>query len=457
MPASEIGRRRILAAGAASAAALGLVPSRALASTRQPPTSRAASKPLEGRHRNRRVRMGVNYVPTRSWWYAWADWDARSIRRDLRDITDLGLDHIRIQLLWPDFQPNASYVRGEMVDRLEEMLDLAGEAGLQAEVTVLDGQLSGFLFTPAWLIQGGSQPVKDFMTDPGLIADQQFLFTTLAKRIGAHPAFLGFDIANEIFWYALPFGIQPSPQQGDAWMTALLSACEQAAPGKLHVNGVDKQPYLYDEPFFFTRQALATTGGATVTHPWEGYVEIFQNYGPLSTTATHFTEYLIQYMQAFSQDLSRQVWIEEDGSTKYWMPEQDIPVWEEAMIRNAVTCGNLFAITWWCSHDPSTRFTGFAPQEYTFGLYTNDHKLKPSGEKMLQLVRDFDAHPPAVLPRPEAVVIPDSMGAMTALDRYMKLVDSGTRAAVVLQSRADDKAYLQARGITTLIPVDQIT
>jgi hypothetical protein len=36
-------------------------------------------------------------------------------------------------------------------------------------------------------------------------------------------------------------------------------------------------------------------------------------------------------------------------------------------------------------------------------------------------------------------------------------VDSGTRAAVVLQSRADDKAYLQARGITTLIPVDQIT
>jgi hypothetical protein len=37
------------------------------------------------------------------------------------------------------------------------------------------------------------------------------------------------------------------------------------------------------------------------------------------------------------------------------------------------------------------------------------------------------------------------MGAMTALDRYMKLVDSGTRAASVLQSKADDKTYLQAR------------
>jgi hypothetical protein len=64
---------------------------------------------------------------------------------------------------------------------------------------------------------------------------------------------------------------------------------------------------------------------------------------------------------------------------------------------------------------------------------------------------------PEISPRPDAVVIPDTMGAMTALDRYMKLVDSGTRAAIVVQSRADDKTYLQARGITTLIPIDQIT
>lgn len=196
MPVSKIGRRQVLTAGAASAAALGLSPSRALASSQQPSARHTISPPLTGQYRNRRVRMGVNYVPTRSWWYAWADWDTRSIRQDLRDITDLGLDHIRIQLLWPDFQPNASYVRGEMVDRLEEMLDLAGEAGLQVEVTVLNGQLSGFLFTPAWLIQGGSSPVKNFMTDSQLIADQQFLFTTLAKRIGTHPAFLGFDIAT---------------------------------------------------------------------------------------------------------------------------------------------------------------------------------------------------------------------------------------------------------------------
>jgi hypothetical protein len=58
----------------------------------------------------RRIRMGVNYVPSRYWWYSWGVWHADSIRRDLEDVAALGADHIRVQLIWPEFQPNAANV-----------------------------------------------------------------------------------------------------------------------------------------------------------------------------------------------------------------------------------------------------------------------------------------------------------------------------------------------------------
>ena len=39
---------------------------------------------------------------------------------------------------------------------------------------------------------------------------------------------------------------------------------------------------------------------------------------------------------------------------------------------------------------------------------------------------------------------------------YMKLIDKGVRPAVVKASRSTDKAYLAARGIDTLIQLDQV-
>jgi hypothetical protein len=53
-----------------------------------------------------RHRFGVNYTPSRRWWFCWNDWDADSIQRDLDAIAALGADHLRLLLIWPYFQPN---------------------------------------------------------------------------------------------------------------------------------------------------------------------------------------------------------------------------------------------------------------------------------------------------------------------------------------------------------------
>src|SRR5690348_6417098 len=94
------------------------------------------------------TRYGVNYLPSRDWWYAWVDWDQDAIALDLDAIAGLGVDHVRIQCLWPVFQPNPAHVSPALLTRLVRLLDLAGERGLSVCPTVLDGWLSGFDFRP---------------------------------------------------------------------------------------------------------------------------------------------------------------------------------------------------------------------------------------------------------------------------------------------------------------------
>lgn len=403
--------------------------------------------------------MGVNYVPSRAWWYSWGDWHLDSIRRDLADIAALHADHIRIQLIWPEFQPNAALVSEEKLDRLEHMLDAAGEVGLDVEVTVLDGQLSGFLFIPSWLIDNQTGKVHNFITDRALIESQQRLFDALGKRIGRHRRFLGFDIANEIYWATIPLGLSVSPREGDAWMKTLLETCDRVAPGKMHVNGVDKYPFEDDEEHVFSRRALARVGFATVTHPWEGFGGVpgglYRQFGPLSNHAVHFSEFLIQFVQAFADEPHRPVWIEEFGCSREWVKETLIPEWAERSMRNSASCDNLFGLTWWCSHDPSRRLRGMNTLEYDLGLYTNDRKLKPIGKRFKQLAEEFDRNPPSATPRTAALVVPDGVGANRILDRYIRLIGSGVRAKIVLESRSKDQAYLRSRGVEKLISLEK--
>jgi len=399
----------------------------------------------------RRVRFGVNYVPSRTWWYLWSNWDLDGVRRDLQDVAALGMDHIRIQLLWPEFQPNEHATSAQNIDRLALLLDEAGKAGLDVEVTVLDGQLSGFLFVPAFLIDNADGHIHNFVTDPSLIDTQKRLLRALADRIASHPRFLGFDISNEVYWLTDPLHVKFTPKQGDAWMTALLDECERVAPHKLHVNGVDKYPYETDKPNQFTRTALTREGAASTIHPWVGFGPVFKKYGPLSSNATHYDEFYVQYMQAFSERGDRTIWIEEDGCSKQWIAENLIPHWAESMVRAAVTCDHLWGITWWCSHDVSTRYTGFNKLEYDLGLYTNARRLKPLGRKLRNLIAEFDRTPPTVLKRPTALVITESTGADAIHARYSELIDHGFRPQLVLESRTHDKEYLAGRGITRLV------
>lgn len=447
---SGIDRRKFLGSAAAAAVATAGV----TAAGAGPASASTAAAP-SAHHPDRRVRLGLNYTPSRSWWYTWSDWDASSIEADLADIQNLGMDHIRIMGLWPELQPNTTHVNGEMVDRIRQLLDLAGRHGLEVEVTVLDGAVSGFLFVPPWLMNNGNGQVTNFFTDPDAIAAQQRLFAALGSGLGRHPSLLGFDLSNEIYWFAQPFGIDVAPPVGDGWLGTMFDAAEKAAPGRLNVAGIDHYPWLNDD--YFSRDALGTTGTLSANHTWAGWADVFSTYGPMSTPSLHYSEYFIELIKAFHTDPNRQVWIEETGVSKVWMDPSLIPSWTEQSIRNMASCEDFWGVTWWCSHEVNPAFTGFNPLEYDLGVYTNDRRLKPIGATIANLAREYDRHPPEPLHRDTALVLPDGLVPWTPFfEPYMKLIDQGVRPAVVKASRSGDKAYLEARGIDRLIQLDQV-
>ena len=439
--AAGVTRREVLAASLAGIAVAGIAA----------PTTQAGP------------RFGVNFVPRNRWWYCWQDWDSRAIAEDLRAVADLGMDHVRIQCLWPLIQPGPNYVSETVLSHLHDLLESADRAGIDVMVTVLNGWMSGYSFLPTWVMPL-QRPSKDhtgnIFMDPAVIESEKLLFSRIAETIGGHRRFLGFDIGNEL---GVLQGLNNpvSQPQADAWASQILAHCDTVAPGKFHVNGVDHQHWFAD--FGFTRENLATAGHASVVHSYGLFTGAFQHYGGMGTGSLHLAEYMAELAFAYHRDPARRVWVEETGV----VPDENVaadsmPEYMERLVRNAVSTGKLWGVTWWCSHDFDPSIKGFDAMEYQLGLLDRAGKPKPLGLKFAALAKELRGVPQTGGDRTTALVIPDR-GLSTKTwppdwswaTPFMKLVEKGKKPAVVLASRANDESYLRQRGITELIPLKQ--
>lgn len=430
--------------------------SAAALASRAPLLSGAMAQPVEARG----TRFGVNFVPRKRWWYCWLDWDQQAIADDLSGVAGLGLDHIRIQCLWPFFQPGISSVSDRALANLHSLLDAADKAGLDVEVTVLNGWMSGLSFLPPWvapLANPGDSKVGNIFTSPEVIEAEKLLFRRIAETVGGHRRFLGFDLGNELGVLQTPGSNPATPKDADAWATEMLRYCDQIAPNRFHVNGVDHSHWFSDVGF--SREQIATTGHASVVHSYIYFDGVLERYKYSDPASLHLAEYEIELAYAYQTDLSRRVWVEETGVGSKEMPESYKPEFMEHSVRNIMATGKAWGITWWASHDIDPAIKSFDKYEYGLGLLDLQNKPKPMGRKFAELVAEFKRAQPEIASRKTALVIPDrglSTKAWPAdwkyAKPYMDLVGRGETPAIVLESRAKDADYLRARGIANLVP-----
>ena len=315
-------------------------------------------------------RFGVNYVPSRNWYYCYNDWHANDIRRDLDAVAALGADHIRLMVVWPWFQPNPTALSTRHLDILEQMLDIATERGLDVLVTLYTGWLSGYRFSPPYL---ENQP---FFSSPEWAKVQDFFLEGVASRVQPHANFLGFDLGNEIncLW-------QAACPDGDAWMQRLLGRMQELCPGRVHINGVDHAPWFTENTF--SPQALMREQAIVPLHCWPFWCHAGDYGKPLDDPYTCLSAGMAALARSYGNAPQKPLWVEEFGVCAEEMPAADIPLWLERSVTAAIRQGVSW-FTWWASHDVDRRFQ-FHPFEYGLGLLTTDNHMKEQGRVFKQI------------------------------------------------------------------------
>ncbi len=335
-----------------------------------------------------RHRFGVNYVPSRNWYFCYNDWEPSAIARDLDRIVEIGADHLRVMLIWPWFQPNPSYVSSAHLDRLDQLMQLAAERKLDVLPTIYTGWLSGFRFSPVFLEK------EPFFTSQKWAKVQDLYLEEVSKRMVNHANFLGYDIGNEINcnWDC-------APAQGDAWMERIFKRMHELCPGRIHVNGVDNNPWFTVTTF--SPEALVAQQAIVALHCWPFWTGAGKYGKPLEAPYTRIGAGMAALARAYGKAPNKPMWMQEFGACSEEMPETDVPKWLELTVTSAIEQGVSW-FTWWASHDVDKRFQ-FHPFEYGLGLMTVDNRIKEQGRMFKRLAEAYRGKPvkfPASAPPP---------------------------------------------------------
>ncbi|GAA3034934.1 hypothetical protein GCM10020000_10460 [Streptomyces olivoverticillatus] len=148
------------------------------------------------------------------------------------------------------------------------------------------------------------------------------------------------------------------------------------------------------------------------------------------------------------------MWLQEVGAPAPHIPPGRAAAFTEATVRNVLDCPDVWGVTWWCSHDVDRSLADFPELEYGLGLLTNDRRVKPAGEAMALLVREFRQGGPAVSrAAPDgagrgcrgrvggAVPLGVQAGGVRSSRRGCGSPPPGGRPAVVLEQHADDAGH----------------
>lgn len=375
-------RRRFISSGL-SAAVAGSVGAR-ISALANPPTSHNAPSlaashagSLTGRELDRH-RFGVNYTPSKNWWFCWNDWDADPIKRDLDEIASVGADHLRILLIWPYFQPNPKWVSPLHLERLDQLLTFMGERRLDAVVTAFTGQLSGWYFLPPF-----NKPGAAFYTDDDMWRAQEIFIRQLARVISSKDNIIGFDFGNEIntCW-------STEPSLGDVWMKKMFALMEEVYSQGIHVNGVDELPWF--ELNTFSPQALASRP-LPVMHCYPYWSGALKYAGPMDPPSIQLLAAMATLIRSYAGDWRKPVWAEEFNTCIETLTEKQQAEWLEKAVVAAIDSGVSW-FTYWDSHDVDRKFD-FNSLEYSLGLFTNDGRLKEQGKVFKQLADAYRGKP----------------------------------------------------------------
>jgi endo-1,4-beta-mannosidase len=367
--------------------------------------------------------LGVNYWPRRKAMYWWSNFDANEVEEEFTLIQEIGLNVVRLFLLWDDFQPTPDAVSKPALANLTKVCDIAAEHHLSLDVTFFTGHMSGPNWSPQWLLDArlpiparwNKQVVsrqgifkggyRNMYTDSVAHDAVRLMLRTVVTALKDHPAIWMWNLGNEPDLFAWP----PDENAGRAWTREMVGLIKEIDPAHPVTYGLHVASLLENNGFR-ADQVYAETDVA-VMHSYPMYSPWARE--PLDTDYVPFTCALVSALcgkptlmeefggcTALPGEASYYMeWMAYDEPRRQFMAsENDLAAYLAAALPKLVEVGASGAMVW-CFADYIPELWDKPPcdearHERFFGLVRPDGSLKPHA----QVMKDFAMTHPTVKP-----------------------------------------------------------
>lgn len=373
--------------------------------------------------------LGVNYWPRKKAMYWWSNFDAGEVREEFAVIKDIGLNVVRLFLLWDDFQPEPTSVAKDKLDNLVKVADIAAENGLGLDVTFFTGHMSGPNWSPRWLLGGPLPPsahqhwLRDVVSNGELVKEgyrnmfhdemalnaTRLLLKTVVSALKDHPAIWMWNLGNEPDLFAWP----NSSDEGAAWvkeMVGLIKAIDPKHPVTigLHGDGLHRDNGLRIDKVY-AQTDVAVMHSYPMYTPW-ARKPLDPDFVPFTCALTSALSGKPVLMEEFGGCTALPgeatyvwKWVETNGRDheQFMASEEDFAEFLSLTIPKLQHSGATGAMLW-CYADYVPELWDLPPcqnsrHERFFGLVRPDGSLKPHAK----VIQEFAKTQPQVKPIPE--------------------------------------------------------
>jgi endo-1,4-beta-mannosidase len=367
---------------------------------------------------------GVNYWPRRKAMYWWSDFDEGEVADEFDVISHLGMDVVRIFLLWDDFQPSPDAVSPLRLRDLTRVCDLAAERDLGLDVTFFTGHMSGPSWAPRWLLaddrtEHPSPHVRQVLTDGRVVdstyrnmfhdemalAAERLLLTTVVTELADHDGIWMWNLGNEPDLFAYP----ETALAGQTWVGEMTDLIRSIDDRHTVTTGLHAASLLVDNGLrvdqVFDSSDVAVMHGYPMYIPWaRGNLDPdFVPYLCALATALSDKPCLAEeWGGCTAPDAGPSVTWEWSSygrmRTQFMANEEELADFVGSSLPRLVEVGATGAFLW-CFADYATELwhrppcdDGGARHERHFGLVRPDGTLKPHAE----VIRSFAVTKPTV-------------------------------------------------------------
>lgn len=309
--------------------------------------------------------IGANYWPRNHGIEMWKEWNYDEIKDEFTEAKNLGINVMRINLFWEDFQPEPQIISDDAIRKFDELIKICYEVGIKIVPTFFVGHMSGENWDVPW------REGRNIYSDSFMLRYQIKLVGFFAQKYKDETAILFWDLSNE------PDNYIKAESRHDAWLWNYVLSNEIKKYDKKHpaTLGIHQASLLTDNNFY--PEDLREGNDFLCMHAYPIYTDTCID--PVnSIRSTYIAPFASKLTKAMG---SKDVLFEEFGATTLMMSEDVEGNYYKTVLYSLLANESIGAISW-CFGDFAVGKRlpyNSTPFETQFGITAVDGRPKKAG------------------------------------------------------------------------------